>query len=119
MPHGAGNAIRVRKIAAPLRFAEKGEIGACFQWSGPFRETCYRHAEQAADLNARQSLRAGTRYEIRAWRTAAGMAHGVAWYRHPSMDEGVWPRQARQDLPSDVEWSVVLEQKTTPTRDAQ
>ncbi len=99
----------------PLPRADKGEVGACFQWAGSFREADYRYAEEAADLNARQSLPAGTRYEIRVRRARYGMIHGVAWYRHPSMDEGHWPRQARSDLPSDLEWSIILDQKTTPT----
>lgn len=111
---GERDVIRVRKVAAPLPSADRGEVGASFQWEGPFRPSDYRLAEEAADLNARQSLRAGTRYEIRARRTRYGMIHGVAWYRHPSMDEGTWPRQSRQDLPAVLEWAVILDQKTTP-----
>lgn len=111
---GAQDGIRMRKVAAPLPLAGKDEVGACFQWAGPFRDADYLFAEQAADLNARQSLRPGTRYEIRARRTRYGLIHGVVWYRHPSMDDGAWPRQARADLPSDLEWAIVLDQKITP-----
>ena len=116
---GECNVIRGRKVAKPLPSADKGELGASFQWEGPFRDGDYRCAEEAADLNARQSLGAGTRYEIRARRTRYGMIHGVAWYRHPSMDEGPWPRQSRSNLPADLEWAIILDQKTTPTRDQQ
>jgi hypothetical protein len=116
---GERDVIRVRKVAAPLPVADRGEVGACFQWEGPFREADYRRAEKAADLNALQSLGVGTRYEIRARRTRYGMIHGVAWYRHPSMDGGTWPRQSRSDLPAELEWAIILDQKTTPTYDEQ
>lgn len=112
---GERDVIRVKKVAAPLPCADKGEVGASFRWEGPFRPADYVQAEEAADLNACQSLRPGTRYEIRARRTRYGVIHGVAWYRHPSMDEGTWPRQPRRDLPADIEWAIVLDQKTTPS----